>query len=361
MSKGYDDGGSWMNDNKLKLAVMGINTLSIPVIEAAIKSGHYDICAIADEQNGHAEKMAKQLSCDYYDDYRQLLVQQSPDCLFVALPTCHCIDHLKAAIHNKCHILKIPPVARDFNEMLELSNWADENKVMFIVYCPWRFSRAFKFIEEFLAEHQYESIAWIQAHFQFYRTHTDSWSCDPELAGGGVLLHEAYPLVDMLLTFWPLPQQVFSMMSNKAHDRKQRRYLTENTAIVTCRFDDRLTGTVFAADSSGPATQTIRFQTDQFIVHLSKSSSQISDRQGRIIQQANWENRNREDNLEFLKQMALCFGQKQPVIPSLITDHLKHMAFYDAAYLSARTGFPEQPPRIFDAVSREKLRLPEKT
>ena len=117
-----------MNEGKLKTAVLGLNEAGRFWLEAAQKSGYFQIQAVADKDPEVAQTVAREYGCAAYDDYRQLIIQNQFDCLLVAASTHSCDEYLRMAMKKKFHILKLTPPARNFEEAVQFVRYGGRGK-----------------------------------------------------------------------------------------------------------------------------------------------------------------------------------------------------------------------------------------
>jgi predicted dehydrogenase len=121
------------------------------------------------------------------------------------------------------------------------------------------------------------------------------------------------------------------------------------------KFSEILSGTLLAgraADSLGQKGQNqLIAQGPNVVIRIDGKSFEVTGKGGEQIKRENFE----VDYLDELKKSVENFGSnllwpdKNPPVSS-IADNLKNMAVIEAAYLSARTGMPEQPAKIFTIV-----------
>jgi predicted dehydrogenase len=176
-----------------------------------------------------------------------------------------------------------------------------------------------------------------------------SWQTDWKLAGGGVLLHNCYRIIDQMLWNFEMPQQVYSLNTNPAQDKQQRLYLTEDTAVVTMKFSDTLIGNLIASrrDGIGPKEEFIKLYGKDKILTVSDTNLTINDENGKISEEFKYDDDQLECTTELLKNFALSIlSPKENKLCSTGRENLRNMAVIESAYLSARTGFPEEPNRI---------------
>lgn len=379
-----------MSEKKLRTAVLGLGEDSGPLLRAAEESSYFEIAAVADRDSNLAERKAREYSCQAYDDYRQLVIQNEFDCLFVTAGLHGCLQYVKEGINKGFHILKLPPPGRDFEEAAELVLLADEKKVKFGVADTGRFSESCSLLGAFLS--RCEGIYLLKGICSPVGQSTSNpWRSDPRLSGGGVLLYEAYSLIDVIMSNFPIPEQVYCVTSNIAPDKRQRQYLPEDTVIVTMKFSDNMIGNILVTpeDASrqksnsstghlgpdkGPRdtlkiygkdgsfrisrseTRTVGIQTDSSgEVEKRFSSSQQSVFRGSVptnrVISADKALRAVPYEIELTKKVVDGFGlsilvPEEHKFAGAGFEHLKTMGVIESAYLSSRTGMPEEPQRI---------------
>jgi predicted dehydrogenase len=345
-----------MGEGKLNTAVLGLDEAGKVMLEAASQVELFDIEAVADTDSQLAEQTAEQYGCRAYDDYRQLIAQNRFDCLLVAAPTHTCDEHLRAAIKKKSSVLKLAPPARNFEEAVEFHRLSQAEGTKFAVANPWRFAETFGALREYLEQGRMEHMFLVTIRGEFPIESDSAWRSDPKLAGGGVLLHNGYGLLDQLIWNFGVPAQVYALNVSTARDRQQRLYRTEDTALVAMRFSDsfiaHLTVVPAVRDAAQPGLIEV-FGKDR-IVTVSAESFRISDRNECGCAQSGCECDESGRMQRALESFALSvlWPDKNPVCSSL-AESLKNMAVIEAAYLSGRTGMPEEPGRVLRMVRRE--------
>lgn len=73
-----------MREAPLKTAVLGLDNTGRLLLEAVRGLDYFTIVAVADGDTNLSQQVARQFNCTAYDDYRQLVMQNQLDCLFVA-------------------------------------------------------------------------------------------------------------------------------------------------------------------------------------------------------------------------------------------------------------------------------------
>jgi predicted dehydrogenase len=164
-----------------------------------------------------------------------------------------------------------------------------------------------------------------------------------------VLLHDCYPLIDQLLSSFSLPEQVYALKTNQAPDKQQRLYLTEDTALVCMRFTDALVGSLVATrrNDIGPHRVSIEIHAKEARLTVTEDQVELRTRDGRNDLKWQYD----EDEQVAMGRLLTSFArslrapQEHPFVGSG-AENLPTMAVLESAYLSAKTGFPEEPARI---------------
>jgi predicted dehydrogenase len=343
-----------MSNGKLNTAILGLNESGLLLLKASEAVDCLRIQAVADKDTILAEKIAGQYKCAAFDDYRQLIIQNQIDCLLVAAPMHSCDEYVRMAIKKKFNVLKMAPAARDFEEAAEFVRLAEEQQIQFAVANPSRYARSYVELRKLIEGDEIEHIFLMTAFCNVGDHSQPGWRTDPKLAGGGVLLHDCYRMIDQIVLNYDMPQQVYSLNTNQAQDKQQRLYLTEDTAIVTLKFSDTFIGSFIATRraETGPKEGFMKLFAKDKILTVNDTELTVSDGLGRAIEKSEYDDDELVCTTELLKSFASSvLSPAKNKLCSSGRENLKNMAVIESAYLSARTGFPEEPDRILQIVS----------
>ncbi|MHC4157935.1 MAG: Gfo/Idh/MocA family protein [Planctomycetota bacterium] len=342
-----------MSENKLKTAVLGLNDKGRILLEAAAGVDDFQIAAVADKDTRLTEETALEYNCKAYDDYRQLIIQNQFDCLLVAAGMHSCGEYIKTAMKKKFNILKLAPPARNFEEAVEFVGLAEDENIKFAIANPSRFAQSSVTLGQYLQEGNIEQIFFVSAFWAVGNQQHPSWQTDPKSAGGGVLLHNCYEIIDQIVCNFATPQQVYSLSTNTVSDRGQRLYLTEDTAVVTMKFTDSSFGNLIASKVFGPQEKLLKLYGKDKILTVSSTRFTVSDCLGQISEELKYD----DDELCCMTKQLKNFASSilspdKNKLCSSGRENLKDMAVIESAYLSARTGMPEETGRILEMASR---------
>jgi len=349
-----------MSEGKLKTAVLGLNEAGQLLLEAAGGVDYFQIEAVADKDTNLAEKIAAEYQCAAFDDYRQLITTMDSRlrgdnrCLLVAAGIHSCDEYVRMAMKKKFNILKLAPAARDFEEAAAFVRLSEEEDIKFAIANPGRFARSFLALREYLQQGRVEQVFLITAFCSVGEQTYSGWQTDPKLAGGGVLLHNCYRLIDRVTWNFDIPQKIYSLNTNQAQDKQQRLYLTEDTAVVTMKFSDTLFGNLIASRRAGigPEEEFFRLYGKDKILMVNDKQLTLADGLGQTSEELKYDDDAVFCMKEQLKNFALSIlSPDKNKLCSSGRENLRNMAVIEAAYLSARTGFPEEPDRILQMAS----------
>jgi len=374
-----------MTEGKLKAAVLGLNENGRLLLETASKLEHFEISAVADKDGGLAEKVAAKYECAAFDDYRQLISvmdsglrandrKSSEDrengeekenvskigCLLVAAGMHSCDEYVRMAMKKKINVLKLAPVARNFEEAAELVRLAEEQDVKFAIGNPSRFAQSYLVLRQFLQEGKIEQVFLITAFCNAGDRKRPVWQTDPKLAGGGVLLHNCYKIIDQIILNFSAPEQIYSLNTNSAGDRQQRLYLTEDTAVVTMKFSDTLSGNLIASrrGGMGPEEEFLKIYGKDKILTVTNTQITVSDGLSGKSKKFKYEDDESVWYTALLENYALSILKPNDnKLGSSGRENLVNMAVIESAYLSARTAMPEEPGKMLQMAQIETTEI----
>jgi len=345
-----------MSEQKIETVVLGLNEEGRALLKAASESEYFRIRAVADKDGGMAERLGAEYGCSAYDDYRQLIAvidsrleDEQERCLIVAEAMFSCEEYVRLAMKKRFHVLKAAPAGRDFEESAELVRLAMEEDVKFAVANPRRYAKSFATLHEHIKGGAIEEVFLITVVCCYAGVERAGWQSDPKLAGGGVLLHNSFGMIDQIMWNFPIPQQVYSLSTNEAVDKQQRLSLTEDTTVIAMKFSDRLLGNVVVSSRSSvwPRQEFMKVCGKDKILVVDGTRLTMRDGESRIIEDIECEN----DMGGCMAGVVGDFGRSvlqadEKELRSSGRENLKSMAVIESAYLSARTGMPEEPGRI---------------
>ncbi|MFC1737734.1 Gfo/Idh/MocA family protein [Planctomycetota bacterium] len=347
-----------MPENKLKTAVLGLNDNGRLLLEAALKANYFQLEAVADKDTQLVERIGREYNCRAYDDYRQLVIQNQLDCLLVAAGMNSCGEHLRSAIKKKFNILKWPPLARNFEEAVELVRLAEDNNVKFAITNINRFADSFVAFRQFIQQGRIEHIYLLTAECNVGGHDYPAWHNDKGLSGGGVLLRNCYGIFDEIVCNFPTPQEVYALNTSTAGDKHQRHYLTEDTSIVTMKFREDMIGNLTASKVVGPDEAYLKVFGKAQILTVNNNLVRLSKNCGEVVEDCEYGYDILVCTKRLLENFALSIlSPDKNKLCSTGRENLKNMSVIESAYLSSRTSMPESPARVLQMGQAELTKI----
>ena len=312
--------------------------LADPVIE---------LVAVADHDRELARRLAEEAGVAAYDDSRRAVVESAArgmEALFVALPPFEADETLRIAAGLKVAAFVLPPIARRFDTAKELAGLFAEADCPLAVARLWQFEPAYLRLHDLasLAGHVFAASADIACPVN----RRPDWKGDSRRAGGGVLLHEGYELVDAVVTLLGVPTEVYAAMGFAQAPGQARPYDTEDAASVACRYADDRAAAITCRRSPASGAWSIMLCGSKATVVVTPESMTVTDGAQQQVAQTTVRTTNRFAPAVNVFTTSFAAGVSR--MPSDVTEHLGTMATIQAAYLSTRTGQPESPAKFLE-------------
>ena len=343
-------------ENKIKTGILGL-WQDRHILEIIEQMDCFDITAVADTDIETAQNISKKFHpCQGYDDYRQMVAQNDLKLLIVSEPVFNAVEHIRAAIKKDFNIFKTAPAGRNFSEVAELASLARSKKIVFAIGNHWRYSGSWSTLKDYISQNRLESPGFIQAQW-FLPQQIDAkqaWLKDPKLAGGGVLLYDAYQGFDMIVANFGLPEQVYALSLSSAPDRQQRTYLTEDTATIFMRYSESLIVNFSVSRSYGPREKNIKIYGKNFNIETTDNVFKTFDNSGNIIEEFEFFDEKQALLTQYFADLAEVLSKGENIDRlSQLRDNLAVAAVIEACYLSAKTLMPEEPAKILEMAGQK--------
>jgi len=327
--------------NDLRAGIIGVEDYGSQVLKTLGACDLYKIQAIADKNRELAREYAQQYDARPYDDYRSLIVEEKLDVLFLTIPTYLCGECITLAAKSGMHVFKEAPLARSLPEATQWHDLMEKAGLRFHVSAPYRFAPGFLQANHVLEKEPIGKIYLIRAE-SFGPFPADfKWRGDPVLAGGGVLLELAYPMVDQIIWNLGIPERLYSLNAGFCSKRVLPPYRTEDTAILTMKFPDGAMGNLISGWMAGQEQELLSLYGTEGTLEVNRNFLRVRDGKGEIVKQNDYQ----VDEAWLTAQQIRQFGDSimdtelKPV--STAREHLANVAIMESAYLSARTQLPE--------------------
>lgn len=150
----------------IRVAVIGVGAMGRNHARVYSEMPDVELIGIADADTRLAESVSKRCACQAYSDFRQLLDEQKPDAVTIAVPT---VGHLEIAldvIQRGIHLLIEKPIAFSVEAGQEIIEAARRSGVQLMIGHIERFNPAVIALKARLARGELGRVFQIDAHRQ---------------------------------------------------------------------------------------------------------------------------------------------------------------------------------------------------
>jgi len=326
---------------ELRTGIIGVGGYGKKILAELGRNETYLIKAIADQNRELAKELAGQYDAEPYDDYRSLIVQENLDVLFLSLPTFLCGECIQSAAKKKTHVFKEAPLARTLPEAIEWVELMDKAGVKFHVGAQRRFAPGYLHARKLIQEERIGSVYLIRAESFDHFGGQFGWRGDPVLSGGGVLLEQAYHLIDQIVLVQGPPERVYSLHTDWCKKRTLPPYRTEDTLVLTMKFPNGAMGNLLTSWMTGVQSERILLHGTEGAIEVGINQLRVFDVAGNVVSEEIYQ----VDEAWLIAQQVRHFADSlldeeiKPV--STAPEHLANVALVESGYLSARTKQPE--------------------
>ncbi|MFC0470399.1 Gfo/Idh/MocA family protein [Halalkalibacter kiskunsagensis] len=163
-----------------------------------LKHPQAELVSIWDNNQDRGNKMAREFTCDYYDDL-DLFLKSNVEAVIVCSENANHKEHVLSAARAKKHILCEKPIATEINDAKEMIQTCEQEGIMFQIAFPVRFSPAILEAYEIITSGAIGEVMAINAtnHGQM----PGGWFIEKELSGGGAATDHIVHLMDVIRWF----------------------------------------------------------------------------------------------------------------------------------------------------------------
>ncbi|GMV97989.1 MAG: dehydrogenase [Phycisphaerae bacterium] len=329
----------------LKLGLIGLGRCGRLVAEALSESSWCRLVAVG-SQKAHrlADFSARHPGVATYDDYRRLIVNSGLDALCLAVPPFVRSHYLPLAAERRLPVWMLTPAARRLAEALETAELFEAAGVPLVVSRAFGIDPAMQ--EDAIGADAIGRVFLARGHVLTCLDDDLDWRGDSGSAGGGVLLDQAYPMIDTLVQVMGMPGSVYTAAGGSSRPGTRFPYDTEDTAAVILRYAGGGIGQIAASWTIGPDEETLHLHGLKASVRIDRGVVRVRDRRtgdprAELPRGAN-------PFAPQLEEFLTTLRTSPRKMRSTLREHLPVMAVMQAVYLSARTGQPESPGPILE-------------
>ncbi len=332
---------------RLKVALLGLADVGAEYLEAIRADDQFDLVAVGDHDPNVLRRHAVDASCRVFEDYRSLVIETAHaglDALIVALEPHESLELMELAGSRGVAVFHKPPPVRTLREAQRLNQWFETGGSALAIPRFWRTTTALS-----SRQHAVELAGhFVAAMATVWTTATsEGWRGDSVRAGGGVLLHGAYEIIDLLVWLLGLPDTVYTQCGVARAPGPPKRYDTEDVATLSLGFGDGRMASIAALRGAPEARRQIVLTGTDALIELDLERITV-----RLQSTGASETTPLAESPPAAGAIG-AFGDAMRSTPdglrSIAPDVVRVLAVIEAAYLSAKTGEPESPGRLLQS------------
>jgi len=131
-----------------RTAIIGVGSMGKNHARVYTEIPNSELVGVADENFELAQSVASRFGVKAYKDYKELLIQEKPEAVTIAVPTANHIDVALQALDLDTHILVEKPIAATLEEGQRIINKAREKQKVLMVGHIVRFNSAIQVLKE---------------------------------------------------------------------------------------------------------------------------------------------------------------------------------------------------------------------
>lgn len=238
---------------RLRHVIIGVGAGILNGHRPALALPTVDLIAAADINTTLGRQRADELSCAFYEDYRQMLAEIQPDVVVILTPPFLHASMTRESLQAGCHVLVEKPMAiqvAEADEMLETAHRC--NRLLGVVfqqrYRPEIVAARKLLREGFLGQIQRVELTAVWTRPTFYYQMAP-WRATWSGEGGGIVTNQASHNLDLLCHLFGSPRRIVAWTRNLLH-----RIETEDTVQAMLEWPDGALGMIHisAAEADDP-------------------------------------------------------------------------------------------------------------
>lgn len=327
----------------MKLSLIGLGGQTVSDHLPAIFQLAPDRVCISSIVEPHAqtrERYQKELGVPAFASVKEMLEFDIPHLAIVAVPHAAYPSIMEQLLKVNVNVLKEKPLAINLTEGKQIAALTKASNSQVVIACQKRFRQSNQMFESL--KDQIGAIRFVQANY-LIASHSryGSWRGMRSTAGGGTLLDMGYHLIDLLIWHFGLPQKVGCTTSAPSAEAE----VEDVTALWADYSNDNFLCSCLISDSAQKKSEYIEITGANGIIKIEKELLTVQNT--RTSAHDAYSFKKRDCALAQLENfLAIVAGD---AVNSFSPDeHLNHLAFIDAAYLSATTGIAQSPTTLFN-------------
>lgn len=287
------------------------------------------------------------------DDPHQLIRDGLVDALVLDGPLRQCLEVAEAALERGLHVWRRPPLGRDFGEAVAVMRKQAGGRSVYQVASWWEaVRREVAPVAERLAD---VHAAQIELRVSQPGPAPFELACLPEAVGGGVLMQQAYDLLEALQALRRLPETVSGAIGRLRRQGGQPLREVEDWAAAVFRYSNGTSALLRASWDVAPTEFFLALHGPAESLLLSREQASLHSAAAEPIQQSICGGVLSRQMQAFAQ--AIVDPRARDRGTAILERHLAASAVLEAIYLSSRTSHIEAPRGFYEVQKWPEPRL----
>ncbi len=193
--------------NKLRIGVVGLGWVAqvfhLPILK---KLTDVEVVAVCDRDKSRARMIADRFGlARVYTDYQQMLATEDLDAVDICTTTDAHLPVTLASLAAGKHVFVEKPIARHYNEALQMAEAAREKKRCLMVGMNNRFRPDTMILKSFIEKGELGKLFYIKSGWLKKLPTDNPWITHKDKSGGGVFLDLGIVMLDLILWMLGFP------------------------------------------------------------------------------------------------------------------------------------------------------------
>jgi predicted dehydrogenase/8-oxo-dGTP pyrophosphatase MutT (NUDIX family) len=301
-----------------------------------MKSKRVKLMGVVDPDKKKVKALQKQYHVPGFSNIDDLFAKADPDIAVIAVPHDKYFSLIKKCFEHGVAVLKEKPYAMNLREAKRIYKLQKKFDTPMYINTQRRQMNHYQEVvkmmgligKPFLIDGRYTL---------FIKNPQEGWRGRVLHAGGGCVLDMGYHLVDLVLWYMGLPDQIYAV--GGAYAKPRAKYDAEDTAAIIFKFTKlRIFGNLLISRYVHPKSEYIRVVGDKGYIEATQSSATLFRSDGKLVVTYKFRKPNSSAIDNFCQQIP-----KENVNENIYINHIQHLAFIDTCYKSFRYNQPYNP------------------
>ncbi len=281
----------------------------------------------------------------WYDDLRVMLSSGRVAAVLLATDPRAGAELAIMAAGYKVHVWRTPPAARTVAECIDVLRGVREAGVVYRIASSW--DHTSEAIRSLLRERGGLRPILSELLVRAPGPPLDSWKASLVDAGGGVLATDAYDTLELLVALRGLPASVFATVGRCRPVGGLAPRETEDVAAAVLRYEGGGLAIVRATWDIIPYESLSLHHAAEMTLRVEATQASLQSADGRVVAAQALPPIGLKEELRRFAA-TIIEQSRQPRDAGALERHLAVTAVLETAYLSARTGQPETPRKLYE-------------